>query len=73
MYAGLSKVAGCPRKLSPTWLVTAGYSAWHTWRFLNRISLDWPLTLTTQLSTSKLSDNPGMEMSMENLYVNVGD
>ena len=28
-------------------------------RFLNKISLGWPLTLTTQLSTSKLSDNPG--------------
>ena len=27
------------------------------WRFLNNISLDWPLTLTTQPSTSKLSDN----------------
>ena len=26
---------------------------------LNERSLDWPLTLTTQLSTSKLSDNPG--------------
>ena len=26
--------------------------------FLNEISLDWPLTLTTQPSTSKLSDNP---------------
>ena len=30
------------------------------WRFWNKISLDWPLTLTTQPSTctSKLSDNP---------------
>ena len=45
----------------------------YIWRFLHRISLDWPLTLTTQLSTSKLSDNPGMEMRMENLYVNTGD
>ena len=44
----------------------------YVWRFLNRISQDWPLTLTTQLSTSKLSDNPGMEMRMENLYVNIG-
>ena len=26
--------------------------------FLNKISLDWPLTLTTQPFTSKLSDNP---------------
>ena len=30
----------------------------YTWRFLNKISLDWLLTLTTQSSTSKLSDNP---------------
>ena len=28
------------------------------WRFLNKISLNWLLTLTTQPSTSKLSDNP---------------
>ena len=28
------------------------------WRFLNKISLGWPHTLTTQPSTSKLSDNP---------------
>jgi len=26
--------------------------------FLHKIYLDWPLTLTTQPSTSKLSDNP---------------
>ena len=30
----------------------------YIWRFLNKISLDWPLTLTTQPSTIKLSDNP---------------
>ena len=29
LYAGLSKAAGCRRKLPPTWLVSAGYSAWH--------------------------------------------
>ena len=28
----------------------------YRWRFLNNKSLDWPLTLTTQPSTSKLSD-----------------
>ena len=28
------------------------------WRFLNKISLNWPLTFKTQPSTSKLSDNP---------------
>ena len=30
----------------------------YRWRLLNKISLDWPLTLTTQPSTLKLSDNP---------------
>ena len=29
MYTGLLKVAGCPQKLLPTWLVLAGYSALH--------------------------------------------
>ena len=30
----------------------------YRWHFLHKISLEWPLTLTTQPSTSKLSDNP---------------
>ena len=30
----------------------------YRWCFLNKISLDWSLTFTTQPSTSKLSDNP---------------
>ena len=49
------------KKSQPTWLVSASYSAGNFFTdgiFLNKISLDWPLTLTTQLSTSKLSDNP---------------
>ena len=29
MQSGLSKVAGCQRKSPPTWLVSAGFSAWH--------------------------------------------
>ena len=53
--SGLSKVASCRQKSPPTWLVSASYSPWH---FLNKISLDWLLTLTTQPSASKLSDNP---------------
>ena len=56
LRAGLSKVAGCRQKLPPTWLVLAGYSAWHFCTddvFLHKISLDWLLTLTTQPSTSK--------------------
>ena len=31
------------------------------WCFLNKISLDWPLTLTTQSSTSKPFDNRGLK------------
>ena len=61
---GLSKVAGCRRKSPPTWLVSAGYSAWHFFTgsvFLKKISLDWSLTLTTQPSTSKHSDNPDVK------------
>ena len=38
------------------WLLCLAFL--YGWRFLNKISLDWPLTLTTQPSTSKLSDNP---------------
>ena len=30
LTAGLSKVAGCQQKSPPTWLVSAGYSAWHS-------------------------------------------
>ena len=30
----------------------------YRWRFLNKISLNWPLTLTTQPFTSNHSDNP---------------
>ena len=50
--AGLSKVAhlvNISRLLYFAFL--------YGWCFLNTISLDWPLTLTTQPSTSKLSNN----------------
>ena len=29
IQTGLSKVAGCRQKSPPTWLESAGYSAWH--------------------------------------------
>ena len=64
LWTGLSKVASCRRKSPPTWSVSAGYSVWHFFTdgiFLNKTSLDWPLTLTTQPSISKLSDNPDHE------------
>ena len=56
-YPGLSKVSGCRRKLPPTWLVLAGYPGWHFFT-LNKISLNWLLTLTSQPSISNLSGNP---------------
>ena len=62
--SGLSEVAGCQQKsLTPlTYLVTTlgqllCLAFLYGWLFLTKISLDWPLTLTTQPSTSKLSDN----------------
>ena len=56
---GLSKVAGCWQKSPPTWLVLAGHSVWHFFTdgvFFYKISLDWLPILTTQPSTSNLSD-----------------
>ena len=58
---GLSKVASCRRKFPPTNLVSIGwllclalFSLRMVFFYLNKISLDWRLTLTTQPSTSKL-------------------
>ena len=49
-------------KIAALYLVSIGrllcLAVLYIWHFLNKISLDWPLTLTTQPSTSKLSDNP---------------
>ena len=46
----------------PTWLVSAGYSAWHFFTGgifkINIPALAAYFNLTTQASTSKLSDNP---------------
>ena len=48
----------------PTYLVSIGrllcLAFLYGWHFLNKILLDWPLTLTTQPSTLKLSDNPAI-------------
>ena len=59
--AGLSKVAWLRVKIA-AYLVSIGQllclAFLYGWRFLSKIYLDWPLTLTTQPSTSKLSDNP---------------
>ena len=61
LIAGLSKVAGCWQKSPPTlvsisWVLCLAFL--YGCHFLNKISLDWLLTLTTQPSTSELSDNP---------------
>ena len=59
LSAGVSKVAGCWWKSLLTWLILVDYSAWHffTYGVFVKTSLDWPLTLTTELSTSNLLDN----------------
>ena len=57
LLSRLSKVAGCQWKSPLTWLVSA-YRFLHGWLFLNKISLDWKGTLTTQPCTSKLSNDP---------------
>ena len=57
------KSSQLPAKIT-THLVSIGWlhclAFLYEWRFLNKISQDWPLALTTQLSTSKLSDNPAV-------------
>ena len=61
----MSRVVKCsrlPAKIA-TYLVSIGrllcLAFLFGWHFLNKISLDWSLTLTTQPSCSKLSDHPG--------------
>ena len=70
--SGLSKLASCRQKIA-AYLVRIGQllclAFLYGWRFLNKISLDWPLTLTTQPSSSKLFDNPAHCM-LFNLMLN---
>ena len=40
----------------------------YEWHFLNKISLDWPLTLTTQPPTSKLSGNPALHCLCKKIF-----
>ena len=51
-------IQGCQKKIA-AYLVSIGrllcLAFLYGWSFLNKISLDWPLTLTTQPSTSKRS------------------
>ena len=53
---GLSKVAKITACLVTGQLFCLAFL--YGWRFLTKISLDWLFILTTQPSTSKLSDNP---------------
>ena len=61
MRQGCQKYSQLPEKIAAC-LVSAGgllcLAFLYGWHFLNKISLDWSLTLTTQPSTSELSDNP---------------
>ena len=55
IQTGLWKVAGCRRKIATRqYLVRIGrllcLAFLYGWHFLNKISLDWALTLTTQLT-----------------------
>ena len=53
----LAKIAA--HLVSIGWLLSLALNLYGS-HFLNEISPDWLLTLTTQPSTSKLSDNPGL-------------
>ena len=61
VWNGVVKSRRLPAKIAAC-LVSIGQllclAVLYIWCFLNKISLDWPLSLTTQPSTSKLSDNP---------------
>ena len=47
--------------VSIAWLLCLAFL--YGWRFLNKTSLDWPLTLTTKPCTVKLSDNPEWQIT----------
>ena len=61
MYSRVVKSSRLPLKIA-SYLVGIGRLLFlaflYGWCFLNKISLDWPFTLTSQPSTSKLSDIP---------------
>ena len=60
------KSSQLPAKI-PAYLVSIGQllclAFLYGWLFLNKIFMDWLLTLTIQPSTSKLSDNPETPVS----------
>ena len=60
-----------PTKIA-AYLVSIGRLLWlaflYIWRFLNKISLDWALTLTSQPSISNLPDNPVYQAKPLNIH-----
>ena len=60
----LAKIAACLVSIGQLVCLAFLYG----WCFLNKISLVWLLTLTTQPSTSKLSDNPDCPGYLEVQY-----
>ena len=55
IISGLSKVAGCQQKPLSTWLVSAGYSAWHF--FMDGVKYSWTGRLLWQLDQPSISKN----------------
>ena len=60
---GAVKSIQLPAKIA-AYLISIGRILWlaflYIWCFFNKISLDWPLTLTSQPSISNLSDHPAV-------------
>ena len=69
IISGLSTVAGCRRKSPPTWLVSAGYSAWHYFlygcHFL--IKYPWKVRLLWQISRLLQTFLTTLYLSLEQL------
>jgi len=61
IFLSVVKSSRLPAKIA-AYLVSIGwvlcFAFLYRWCFFNKIFQDWPLTLTTQPSNSKLSDNP---------------
>ena len=70
IHIGAVKSIRLPAKIA-AYLVSIGRLLWlaflYIWHFLDKISLDWPLTLTSQPSMSNLSDNPAILLESAHL------
>ena len=60
-----------PAKIA-AYLISIGQLLWlaflYIWCFFNKISLDWPLTLTSQPSISNLSENPASSILVKSTF-----